>query len=482
VHASNLHSLIAAHVKDTSATVRAMMAKLLASYPVDLWDGGERDEAPALKPFERTINTRLIAGRDCKITICSAENQDSVRGQDISIAHLSEVAFWKDTPQHSPTDLMRSLVAGIAPKPLSVVVMESTANGVGNYFHREWMRANSPEGSDKEPFFVPWHELDIYTLPVPDPVALIKSMDAYDFSLWEKHGCTLEAIAWYKERRREYPSHRDLMAEFPTEPVEAFAATGSNVFATEDIERLRRDCREPDLRGEVYSDPVRWVPSDLGCCQIWQRPEKGAEYVASVDIGGRSRNSDWSVITVIRTGPTPEIVAQWRGHIDHDLLARRAAALASFYNTALLVIESNTWETQSEGHGRYILDLLTTDYPNLYFRNDRGGESRVGFHTNVSTKSTVISHLIALVREGGYVERSHEAADELASYEHLPNGTCSARAGCHDDLLMSRAIGLWVATREHLFSHPSFNPADFLAMASPVSTYSSLPVRTRATL
>ncbi|MDE6557036.1 MAG: terminase, partial [Duncaniella sp.] len=50
VHARNWHSLICAHVKHTSATVRAMLAKLLASYPVDLWDGGERDEAPALKP------------------------------------------------------------------------------------------------------------------------------------------------------------------------------------------------------------------------------------------------------------------------------------------------------------------------------------------------------------------------------------------------------------------------------------------------
>ena len=48
------------------------------------------------------------------------------------------------------------------------------------------------------------------------------------------------------------------------------------------------------------------------------------------------------------------------------------------------------------------------------------------------------------VRDGTYVERDIMAADELAVYEQLPNGSYGARSGCHDDILMTRAIGLHV--------------------------------------
>ena len=134
VHCRNWNSLICAHVKDTAATIRGMYSKLLARYPSDYWD---EDVRPEFRPFERMSNTRLIPGRECKVTVCSSENQEATRGLDCALAHLSEVAFWKDSPRHSPADLMRSVTSGIASKPLSFIAMESTANGVGNIFPRE---------------------------------------------------------------------------------------------------------------------------------------------------------------------------------------------------------------------------------------------------------------------------------------------------------------------------------------------------------
>ena len=53
----------------------------------------------------------------------------------------------------------------------TVIVLESTANGVGDYFHDEWLRAQM-ERSDKQPVFVPWHEIEIYRRPVSDAAAL----------------------------------------------------------------------------------------------------------------------------------------------------------------------------------------------------------------------------------------------------------------------------------------------------------------------
>lgn len=505
IHLRNWHSLICAHVKDAASTIRGMYTCLLENYPQEYW---EEECQIGFKPFERMTNVRVIPGRGCKIAVCSSENQESTRSMDCSMAHLSEVAFWKDSELHNPVDLMRSVVSGIARSPMTVVVMESTANGVGNFFHKEWMRAVDGE-SDKIPFFVGWHEIDIYSEPLEEDRVeeFFESMTEYERWLWTDCGCTLEAILWYRNKAREYTEHRSMMAEFPTTASEAFCATESSVFYEADVARLRADgCGSPAETGEVLgsrggvpSDLSRpWFqPSPCGLTKVWCRPRTGAEYIVSVDIGGRSRSADYSVITVLdrhtdsestcHTAPEspchtdkeaegrPEVVAQWRGHIDHDLLAWKAAAMATWYNGALLVVESNTWEGGSEGHGRYILETLADSYPNMYYRDTEchvtQGGSRVvrklpGFHTNMRTKASLIANLIALVRDGGYIEHDHEACNELMQYEALADGSYAARRGCHDDILMSRAIALWV--HSSLTRHTGYviTAADRLALLS----------------
>ena len=49
---------------------------------------------------------------------------------------------------------------------MTLVVMESTADGVGSFFHEEWGRACCGK-SDKRPVFVPWHEIARYSLSFP---------------------------------------------------------------------------------------------------------------------------------------------------------------------------------------------------------------------------------------------------------------------------------------------------------------------------
>lgn len=73
---------------------------------------------------------------------------------------------------------------------------------------------------------------------------------------------------------------------------------------------------------------------------------------------------------------------------------------------------------------------------------------RYGFHTNVATKPMIISTLVKVVREGLYVERDERCVDEYLNYEKKPNGSFGAKAGEHDDLLMTRAIGLHICFYE----------------------------------
>lgn len=457
MHRRNWHSVILAHVKDSAANIRGMYTKLIDNYPPEMWDG---DEPPCFRPFERSVNSRIITGRGCRVMIGSCENQDSLRGNDVAMVHMSEVAYWRMSENHDPADLVRSVVSSVPLVPLSMVVMESTANGVGSYFHREWLRAEAGQ-SDKAPVFVAWHDISYYRLEVADADALEKELTPYERNLRDCFGLTPEQIAWYHTKSLEIGDMKRMMAEFPSTPQEAFANTGNGVFSAEHVERLRSDCRPPLHRGEFAGEGLRgaaalcsvsWRDDADGLTAVWEMPRAGENYVVAVDVGGRSASSDWSVVAVMRRGERPAVVAQWRGHIDHDLLAWKAAAIARAYNYATLVVESNTLETSAaNGEPMVVLDELGSCYPRLYWRKSDDGLGtgrRPGFHTNVRTKAAMIAGLVGDVRDASYCERDNMACDELLTYEQLPNGSYAARKGCHDDILMTRAIALYVITHE----------------------------------
>ena len=468
VHMRNWNSIICAHLKDAAANIKGMYTKLLDNYPAWLLNSNEQ---PRFQPFERTNNTSIIASRGCKVTICSSESPEAVRGNDAVMAHLSEAAFWSNTPSHTPEGLIRSIYGSIAITPLSMVVIESTANGTGSYFHNEYMRACRGE-SDKQAIFVPWYEIEIYSMPVDNPREFITSLDKYEQWLWQK-GTTLEAIAWYRAKRREYTRHTDMMAEYPSDETEAFTYSGERIFDPLAVQRLRSNCYAPmavgDIAGMALTGKdalrnVRWVDEPLGKLKIWKMPQHTKvmrnQYIAVVDVGGRSQRADYSVIAVFdRSGllndNTVELVAQWRGHIDHDLLAWKAAQVATFYNNALLVIESNTLETECDDtSSQYILDTISQRYRNLYARQVRGdtiGESmptRWGFHMNRSTKSIIINTMINALRNNLYIEHDLDACHEYDVFERKTNGSYGAQEGQHDDILITRCIGFYIATQE----------------------------------
>lgn len=468
VHRRNWNSVICAHIKESAANIKGMYSKLLANYPDWLLEGGK----PKFRPFERMANTSVIAGRDCRVTIGSAESQESVRGIDAAMAHLSEVAFWRNSRMKSPEQLVRSVCGSIMLLPYSMVVMESTANGTGSYFHQECERAKRHE-SDKEFAFVPWFEIEMYAIPVDDYDALIATLSDYERMLWAR-GATLEAIAWYRQKRKEYARHTDMMAEYPSDDIEAFCYSGERIFDPTLVEKLRRGCCPPRFEGDIHGreltgrealEGIGLEARPNGPLQVWEYPAEKHEirdrYLAVVDIGGRSDTADYSVIAIfdrywmLEGGPA-EVVAQWRGHIDHDLLAWKAAQLAAYYQNALLVIESNTLETEHDDseHSAYLLDTLSRYYENLYARQappDSIGQrpaSRWGFHMNRATKVLVIDAQQSALREGAYIEHDAQACYEHDVFERKPNGSYGAMEGHHDDILITRCIGNYICSRE----------------------------------
>ena len=465
------NSLICGHLHMTSKCIKRMYNLLLSHYPREMLD--DPGDKLLFSKLEGQPNVQQLEARDCLVLTGSSRSEDAVRGYDISMAHLSEVAFWKESAMHSPDDVVRSVCGSVALKPETVVVLESTADGVGDYFHDEWLRAELGR-SDKVPVFVPWYEIDGYARAVDDPVALWESMDEYERALWDD-GRTLEQINWYHAKRKEYRTHELMMAEYPGSASEAFSTSGNNPFKREHLDELEKGCSKPpilvgDIQGAAASgllakENVHLVAESNGLLKVWEMPQMGlpvnVRYLVVVDVGGRSESSDYSVIAVWRDGDESrpkEIVAQWRGHIDHDQLAIKSMQLALFYHKALLVIECNTLinEAARAGESEYILQTLYRLYGNLYKREGK----QLGFHTNVKTKREAITELIRVVRDGEYIERDMDAVNEMRDYQER-NGTYAARQGKHDDILMTRAIGLLVLMDKRLKCGKHARPEDF---------------------
>ncbi len=497
VHREGLNSLIIAHQGLATDEIKDMLDRMLRGYPAWLFTDGDGEPVKGRR-MENAGNSRgsfRINGRNCKVKLGTAERPDSCRGGDYNLVHCSEVGIWRASDMKTPEQIIRAACSGILLEPMTMIVLESTANGTGNYFHREYEAARNGE-SQFHPLFVAWYEIDRYSLPLADPRAFAASLlegrhsslslsdrrqpGSYLWWLWEK-GATLEAINWYVTERMKYSDHGLMAAEYPSDDIEAFVHSGARVFDRYLVEELRKGCRPAPLRGEIDGrkatgpeslDDVRFSPDARGALAVWEDrvlPDAGYicldRYLVVVDVGGRAARADWSVVAVfdrlpMRTGGRPKIVAQWRGHTDIDLLAWNAARIARYYNDALLVIESNSIETRDPDRfvdgdqSLFIFSQLREACRNLYARRQseeevmRGAPRRYGFHTNVATKPMVISGLVKAVREGLYEERDEACLDEMLTYEQRQNGSYGALPGRHDDLLMTRAIGLHICFNE----------------------------------
>ena len=292
------------------------------------------------------------------------------------------------------------------------------------------------------------------------------------------------------------PSDSKMKQEYPSNDVEAFQDSGRPVFKSEDIENLRKDtCSplavgileadsfpssailQPDKRRDILRN-IRFVQDDEATAfvqdgdlklrelkgrnklHVWQFPDTSQRitnrYVVSFDPQkGTSESADYGVIKVfdrywMMHGEGPEVVAMYYGRIDKDVTAWMAVQIAKWYNDATLVIESNTYDSESKEDGtEFIFNIIADYYSNLYSRTPadkirEGAPIKYGFHTGATTKPMLIEHYTALIRERAYVERDLETLNEAQVFEYKKDGKSGAKQGKHDDRIMCTMIGLLV--------------------------------------
>lgn len=462
-HRRSWHSVIVADVEDQARNIKAMYSRLAANHPKEV-------STVTFVGFEGSSKNKRIAERDCVIYLGSMQKPDALRSADVMMAHLSEVGLWKQTDGKRPEDVVQSIAGTVPLEPYSVIVMESTAKGVGNYFHRQWCKAVSGQ-SGYRPVFVAWYEIDIYSVEFESDKqrrSFARSLTPSEQAVFEA-GATLEAINWYRKKRHTdaYDDWR-MGCEFPTTPTEAFQSTGRRAHNPEYVASMRRYVCEPLAKGDMTADAghgkraidgsLKFAKSPDGAMWVWAFPDRSKQmarrYIVSMDIGGRTAGADWSVISVIdryrlTEGGVEECVATCRFHLDQDLAVWKAVQIARYYCDALLVVEANSLDNKgSEGdHSITILDEIKGYYSNLFSRSDPqkirdGAPERYGFFTSAASKSDLVTQMNKRLRENGYIEHDARALDEADTYEIKSDGSYGAVEGEHDDIYMSRAIAL----------------------------------------
>lgn len=501
IHKKNWNSVICAHVLDGSVTARAMLERTIKNMPPI------GNVLFSIKNYQGTQNIKEIPERGCTITIGTAVQPDSVRSQDVKMAHFTEEAYYPNTDSNNPSLLETSIIAAIPPDPYTLAVCESTPNGL-DYFYEQYERAKAGD-TLYDAIFVEWFLINIYSTAfngkyynhsgrlVEGTIEnFIKTLNEYEINLFNNYPeCTLENINWRRVKKADMPSDAKMKQDFPSNDIEAFQDSGLPAFRAEDVEAIRKDCKLPIALGEltsdcsptlsklepkrrkeilqnivfnedkgaladIVSDPKLKALRERNKLKIWEFPDTSVRvsdrYLVIFDPQrGISESADWGVITVIDRywmmyGGVPEIVAEWRGRIDKDITIWIAAQIARYYNDALLVVESNTYDSVTkDDDSELIFDTLAEHYTNLYSRTPadkirEGLPIKYGFNTNKSTKPMIIANYVALLREKGYKERSNDALNEARVYEQKKNGSYGAKDGKHDDILMTRMIGLYI--------------------------------------
>lgn len=217
------------------------------------------EHCPALvKPHTGQANANELNfdRLDSGYKIGTARTKGTGRSSTLQFFHGSEVAFWPNAAEHAG-----GVLQAIPDMDGTEIFLESTANGIGNFFHSEWQKAESGE-SDYIPVFIPWFWQDEYRRVVDSDFSATPEEAAYrDF-----HKLTNEQIAW---RRAKIVELGDMLfkQEYPATAAEAFQVTGTESFISAELILRARKCYvEPRGALLIGVDPARFGDDRTAIC------------------------------------------------------------------------------------------------------------------------------------------------------------------------------------------------------------------------
>ena len=463
----NINSVIIGHEESSSKNLYTMFRRYYDNTN-PLFKPSIRYNTRTDLSFERFDDTGKQVGLGSSIKTATAGNKAAGRSDTINLLHASELGEWENGEE-----LVASLLETVPDKPVmpkpSMMFLESTAKGRGNYFHKEFV--NAVKGLNNfEPFFFPWWILEEYERDHGVPLGETNEYEDFLIDLMSKGhkvaGAHIQIepdripakIHFYRRKKKNFESTPErLTQEYPSTWQEAFIASGKNVFSALALQEMEKDAQPVDeteyyklIVGGGHEDyALERVPYEANekaddftykaPLKVWKHPVPGREYVIGGDVAEGLVDGDFSVAEVVDT-QSMETVARWRGHIDPDKFGEIIGALGVYYNYALVGVEVNN-------HGlTTIQKLRDTFYTNLYKR-DKGYDedfeeptSNLGWKTDVRTKRLMIDDLIRIIRERLNKDQDVVFVGEAFAFVRDDRGRMGAEKGEHDDTVMAKAI------------------------------------------
>jgi len=370
----------------TQATARNLVTKTMFMY----------DELPKwlrLPAVEKNkLSLRLRNGS--KITAKSS-NADAARSEAVSLLLIDEAAFI-DNIEETFTAAQQTLATG------GQCMALSTPNGIGNWFHQTWERAETGENS---------------FLPIRLP--------------WTVH----------PERNQSWRDQqdKDLGPRMAGQECDCdFLASGDTVFEPDDLSFYEQTYQRDPLER-------RGVDGNLW---IWEGVDYSKSYMVVADVA-RGDSQDYSAFHVFDIEQAVQ-VAEYKGKLSPKDFGNVLVAIASEYNDALLVVENANigWATieqimEREYRNLYYSPKSQMDTVESYMTKYERDQLVPGFTMSMRTRPLVIAKMMEYIREKSVTIQSKRLMGEMRVFV-WKNGKAQAQTNYNDDLLMAFATALYV--------------------------------------
>lgn len=415
-------SVIMAHDSATSDALFAMSRNIISNM------------SETLKPTFKKSNAKeiIFEHNDSGYRLYTAGSPEAGRGTTPTIAHLSEVAFWTHDEK-----ILAGLFQGISQADGTEVILESTANGVGNAFHRLWKGAVNGE-NEYLPIFVPWFLMPEYTRKVLDPEEFTATLTEKETQMMSQFNLDINQIYWRRLKMAEGGSHK-FRQEYPSTPEEAFIVSGANVFNPEKLVSLESQI---PLRKQFFNLAAScFEDSNEGSLEIFEYPKFSDNFVIGAD-PALGVGQDYSAAVVMNTDN--KVVAVYRNNrIDPTQFGDLLFYLGRYYNNSLTAVESNSLGIATLNR------LKQMNYVNLYHQtkianisNEEG--QRLGWRTTSASKPMIIGHLKNAIENDDICLSSGRIIQECMDYVADDSGRTNAIKGSNDDTVIATAIALEV--------------------------------------
>lgn len=426
----------------------------------------------------------------------TAKNKEAGRAGTYQCVIATEYARWAEEGVANAGDVLSGLLKCVADVPLTLIELESTANGASGDFYDRWQTAITFDElkAGKRGFvrvFAAWWqfedsrrnpelEVDQEAVIPPDKVAEVRAKFGLDD--WQ--------IAWMQWAcREECKKDFDVFCEeYPFDAESAFRTSGRRRFNVRKLDAMIERARMfPPQFGQL--DPAekrpvwRPCPSDEARLVRWEHPKGNARYLVSVDsmtgetqVGGK--DPDNHAVGVIRAGyfeagrgwVPPMLVARliddwgiWERsrkyalRWDIDVLEEQVWRLAQYYGNCMIVPEMNA--------DRGLVELLKLrPGANIFVRRlwnqrEQKEANAYGWVTDIKTREIVVENLARAVRMHGEPGEGVDifcpiTLSEMQDFVVKMNGRSEAMGGRHDDTVLQMAIGLMCLDGATTYSEP----------------------------